>query len=146
MRTMKWGWLIASAMSVVGLATIACSEDTTSSPTSADAGGDTSQSEAASIADAESDAGACATLSGSYGSAICNKCMQRSCCAQISACEADPGCKAMQACVFACIQSVDAGGCYQTCVSQHKAAQSLWKEVDRCTFSDPPGCGLDCTN
>lgn len=147
MRTTKLGWVLGGCLLSSGAALfIACSDD--EKPATADAGaGDSSAADTGQASDAGADtAAACATLPGSYGGASCNKCMQTSCCAVITACENDPDCKQMQACTFACAKNTDAGGCYKECLMTNKAAQPLWNPVNDCWYSDPPGCGVSCTN
>lgn len=86
-----------------------------------------------------------ASLPGSYGSKMCNECVAASCCAEVTACENDPLCKPLQRCLLDCLKDPDGGGCYAMCMSNHPSGKKTWDTVEKCWFSNTPGCLVPCT-
>jgi len=125
----------------------ACSSDdpTPAPETDGDGGGGDGAAPEAAV-DAGADVAPSCSLPGVYGSKACMRCVAAACCAQVTACESDPTCKAMQRCTLDCLPKNDGGGCYQTCQSTHAGGLPLWQPVYDCWYGPPPeGCLVDCT-
>jgi len=85
-------------------------------------------------------------LPGPYGSPECNRCLAERCCDVISACVADPECRALDACNRACIGDRDAGGCRAGCVLRNPEGEEQLKKLDACgSDRAPAGCFDVCT-
>ncbi len=77
--------------------------------------------------------------------ADCNKCMasmcaQAYCPSQLSACNANPECKAMQDCIAACKDM----SCYGMCIQQHPKGQNEMFALFTCEVCTPGPCFGDC--
>jgi hypothetical protein len=82
--------------------------------------------------------GAC-TLSISSGSATCNACLERSCCAPDNACGRNSDCVAVMKCLGNCSSSDSA--CASACVSAHATGASLLQSFVTCESSS---CSAAC--
>lgn len=129
----------------------ACDESSvaTSSPAIADAGADSASAEEASAQPGDAapglEGGSC-ELGGSFGSKICDRCMAEKCCSAAAACHADSECKLLKDCLYACLDSPDAGGCYAACMALHPDGAEKWTTVEACQFgSSADQCYEDCT-
>jgi|GEM_PF-2747548 len=138
---------VLAAHVTAGLALVACTTSSTDPPAEevvVDAGA----VEGAEAVDAALDADAAAScdLRRSYGSPDCNACLAATCCAEVTACNADATCRQLVDCAYDCLRlRADAGGCTDGCLATYSSAEPLWMSFFECAYKSQTGCGFDCS-
>lgn len=139
--------IAAALLAVLG---VACSDnaaapseappETSDARPSADDGGATSDGGGV---DASADAALSCKLTNHYGSPDCMACVADRCCAQVTACDADPACNDLQQCALDCVGAPDPAGCRDACFAQYPGARPLWTQVTDC-WNGPTVCLKRC--
>ena len=84
-----------------------------------------------------SSAGGTGGVAGATGTDPCEACIDQNCSAELSACDANAECTAMQDCYSKCADDT----CYQNCYNAHPSAQALDDAITNCMSSK---CTTQC--